>query len=88
MTTPTAKVRAYRRSAYDTTLDETDKAAQVSRSERSCSPGSEPSAISAAFSSTLSSQWLERTPNDSAIRRIDMSHQPRKHSRSPLGHTS
>jgi adenylosuccinate lyase len=42
------------------------------RSERICSLGRKLSNISANFSNTFSSQWLERTLDDSAIRRIDI----------------
>lgn len=42
------------------------------RSERICSLGRKLSNISTNFSDTFSSQWLERTLDDSAIRRIDI----------------
>jgi adenylosuccinate lyase len=42
------------------------------RSERICSLGRKLSNISANFSNTFSSQWLERTLDDSAIRRMDI----------------
>lgn len=42
------------------------------RSERICSLGRKLSNISANFSDTFSNQWLERTLDDSAIRRIDI----------------
>jgi adenylosuccinate lyase len=42
------------------------------RSERICSLGRKLSNISADFSDTFSSQWLERTLDDSSIRRIDI----------------
>ena len=43
-----------------------------SRSERVCSLGRKLSNLSANFSETFSNQWLERTLDDSAIRRIDI----------------
>ncbi|KAM5448374.1 adenylosuccinase ade13 [Microsporum audouinii] len=42
------------------------------RSERICSIGRKLSNVSASFSETFSGQWLERTLDDSAIRRIDI----------------
>ncbi|KAK2744369.1 adenylosuccinase ade13 [Myotisia sp. PD_48] len=42
------------------------------RSERICSLGRKLSTVSANFSQTFSGQWLERTLDDSAIRRIDI----------------
>ncbi|OAL68741.1 adenylosuccinate lyase [Trichophyton violaceum] len=42
------------------------------RSERICSIGRKLSNVSANFSETFSGQWLERTLDDSAIRRIDI----------------
>jgi adenylosuccinate lyase len=42
------------------------------RSERICSLGRKLSNISTNFSNTFSSQWLERTLDDSAIRRMDI----------------
>lgn len=42
------------------------------RSERICSLGRKLSNISTNFSHTFSSQWLERSLDDSAIRRIDI----------------
>lgn len=42
------------------------------RPERICSLGRKLSNISANFSNTFSSQWLERTLDDSAIRRMDI----------------
>ena len=46
--------------------------ANEQRSERICSLGRKLSNISTNFSDTFSSQWLERTLDDSAIRRIDI----------------
>ena len=42
------------------------------RSERICSLGRKLANISSNFSDTFSNQWLERTLDDSAIRRIDI----------------
>ncbi|KAL8733112.1 MAG: hypothetical protein Q9166_002304 [cf. Caloplaca sp. 2 TL-2023] len=72
-----------RHSAHDRILDEPHEATQTGssamafkinpmRSERICSLGRKLSTINANFSSTFSSQWLERTLDDSAIRRIDI----------------
>ncbi|KAL8915260.1 MAG: hypothetical protein Q9171_000379 [Xanthocarpia ochracea] len=69
--------------AHDKILDEPHEATQTGssamafksnpmRSERICSLGRKLSNISANFSDTFSSQWLERTLDDSAIRRIDI----------------
>ncbi|KAL8653645.1 MAG: hypothetical protein Q9226_003769 [Calogaya cf. arnoldii] len=69
--------------AHDKILDEPHEATQTGssamafksnpmRSERICSLGRKLSNISTNFSSTFSSQWLERTLDDSAIRRIDI----------------
>ncbi|KAG7006462.1 adenylosuccinate lyase [Physcia stellaris] len=71
--------------AHDKVLDEPHEATQVGtgssamafkmnpmRSERICSLGRKLSNISTNFSDTFSSQWLERTLDDSAIRRIDI----------------
>ncbi|KAL2221507.1 adenylosuccinate lyase [Thermoascus aurantiacus ATCC 26904] len=69
--------------AHDKVLEEPFEADQIGssamaykrnpmRSERICSLGRKLSNISANFSETFSSQWLERTLDDSAIRRIDI----------------
>ncbi|KAI4219059.1 MAG: hypothetical protein LQ349_008469 [Xanthoria aureola] len=69
--------------AHDKILDEPHEATQTGssamafksnpmRSERICSLGRKLSNISTNFSATFSSQWLERTLDDSAIRRIDI----------------
>ncbi|KAL8715107.1 MAG: hypothetical protein Q9220_001064 [cf. Caloplaca sp. 1 TL-2023] len=69
--------------AHDKVLDEPHEATQTGssamafkmnpmRSERICSLGRKLSILSANFSSTFSNQWLERTLDDSAIRRIDI----------------
>ncbi|KAL6722056.1 adenylosuccinase ade13 [Lecanora helva] len=69
--------------AHDKILDEPHEATQTGssamsykmnpmRSERICSLGRKLANISSNFSDTFSSQWLERTLDDSAIRRIDI----------------
>ncbi|KAL8877109.1 MAG: hypothetical protein Q9198_004815 [Flavoplaca austrocitrina] len=69
--------------AHDKILDEPHEATQTGssamafksnpmRSERICSLGRKLSTINTNFSATFSSQWLERTLDDSAIRRIDI----------------
>ncbi|KAF2837579.1 adenylosuccinate lyase [Patellaria atrata CBS 101060] len=69
--------------AHDKVLDEPHEATQTGssamsykmnpmRSERVCSLGRKLSNINVNFSETFSSQWLERTLDDSAIRRIDI----------------
>ncbi|MCJ1458742.1 adenylosuccinase ade13 [Mycoblastus sanguinarius] len=69
--------------AHDKVLDEPHEATQTGssamsyrmnpmRSERICSLGRKLSNISTNFSDTFSNQWLERTLDDSAIRRIDI----------------
>jgi adenylosuccinate lyase len=69
--------------AHDKVLDEPHEATQTGssamsfkqnpmRSERICSLGRKLSNITTNFSHTFSSQWLERSLDDSAIRRIDI----------------
>ncbi|MCJ1357170.1 MAG: adenylosuccinase ade13 [Icmadophila ericetorum] len=69
--------------AHDKVLDEPHESTQIGssamsfkqnpmRSERICSLGRKLSNISTNFSHTFSSQWLERTLDDSSIRRIDI----------------
>ena len=72
-----------RHMAHDKILDEPHEATQIGssamafksnpmRSERITSLGRKLSTLPNNFSSTFSSQWLERTLDDSAIRRIDI----------------
>lgn len=69
--------------AHDKVLDEPHESTQIGssamafksnpmRSERICSLGRKLTTLPNNFSSTFSSQWLERTLDDSAIRRIDI----------------
>lgn len=69
--------------AHDKLMDEPHEVGQIGssamafkmnpqRSERICSLGRKLSNISTNFSHTFSSQWLERSLDDSAIRRMDI----------------